>query len=62
VRQGKVILFNLSKGKLSEEVAGTIGRFIIAQLKSIALKRASLPPHLWKPIYLVIDEVDAFCR
>ena len=60
VRTGKIVLFNLSKGKYGEEVSATLGRFIIAKLKTIALQRASLPEYLRKPIYLVIDEADTF--
>ncbi|MEZ4950650.1 MAG: hypothetical protein R2784_14885 [Saprospiraceae bacterium] len=56
VNQGKVVLFNLSKGKLGEDVSETFGRFIIAQLQSIAIRRAKLPPQFRKKIYLVIDE------
>lgn len=62
IRQGKIVLFNLSKGRLGEEVSETLGRFIIAQVKRIALSRAKLPPHLRKPIYLVIDEADTFIK
>ncbi len=60
VNNGKIVLFNLSKGKLGEEVSETFGRFIIAQLQSIAIRRAKLPPQFRKKIYLVIDEADTF--
>ena len=33
---------------------------IIAQLQSIAIRRAKIPPKFRKKIYLVIDEADTF--
>jgi len=60
MKTGKIVLFNLSKGKIGEEVSETIGKFIIAKVKSFALQRANLPPHLRTPIYLIIDEADTF--
>lgn len=62
MRQGKIVLFNLSKWKIGEEVAETFWRFIIAQVKSIAFQRAKLPKHLRKPTYLFIDEADTFIK
>jgi len=62
IRKGKLILLNLSKWKLGEEVTESIGRLLIAQVKSIALLRANLPKNLRKPIYLVIDEADTFIK
>ena len=59
---GKIVMFNLSKWKIGEEVAETFGRFIIAQIKSIAFQRAKLPPHLRKPTYVFIDEADTFIK
>ena len=60
LQSGKILLFNLSKGKMGEEVTETMGRFLIAQIKSFALQRAGIPGHLRKPIYLIIDEADTF--
>lgn len=47
---------------MGEEVAETLGRLFIAQIKRIALSRANLPPHLRKQIYLVIEEADTFIK
>lgn len=59
-RKGKIIVFNLSKGLVGEEVCETIGRLIIAQLKQIALSKANIPSYIRKPIYLIVDESDTF--
>lgn len=60
LQQGKILLFNLSKGRMGEEVTETLGRLLIAQIKSFALQRAGIPAHIRKPIYLIIDEADTF--
>ena len=60
IRQGKIILFNLSKGCMGTQVSTTLGKLLIAKIKGIAFQRASLPPHLHVPMYLVIDEADSF--
>jgi len=60
IKEAKVILFNLSKWKISEEIAETMWRFILAQIKWYALQRANVPGFLRNPIYLIIDEADTF--
>ncbi|MDD2984749.1 type IV secretory system conjugative DNA transfer family protein, partial [Flavobacterium sp.] len=54
--QGKVILFNLSKGKLGEDTSKALGRFISATLLSIALQRAFEKEGNRKSCYLFVDE------
>jgi len=39
-----------------------MGRFIIAKLKSLALQRIKLPPHLITPTYLILDEANTFLK
>jgi len=43
-------------------VSETFGRFVIALIQSAAIKRAKIPPHLRKKVYLVIDEADTFLK
>jgi Cdc6-like AAA superfamily ATPase len=54
--QGKIILFNLSKGKLGEDTSRALGRFISATLLSIALQRAFESEGNRKSCYLFVDE------
>ncbi len=54
--QGKIILFNLSKGKLGEDTSRALGRFISATLLSIALQRAFESESSRKSCYLFVDE------
>lgn len=60
MQEGKVILFNLSKGKLGEDTSKALGRFISATLLSIALQRAFEKESSRKPCYLFIDEAQNF--
>ena len=60
VKDWKIVLFNLSKGRMGEEISETFWRLVIAQLQSIAIRRAKLPPWMRTKIYLVIDEADTF--
>lgn len=60
LRKGRVIVFKLSKGLIGEAISITLGKLIIAQLKQIALRNASLPEQLRIPTYLIIDEADTY--
>jgi len=53
---GKVVLFNLSKGKLGEETSRALGKFVSATILSLALQRAFSQHAQRKPCYLFIDE------
>ena len=54
--EGKIILFNLSKGKLGEDTSKALGRFVSATLLSIALQRAFINQGNRKSCYLFVDE------
>ena len=60
MQDGKIILFNLSKGKLGEDSSRALGRFISATILSIVFQRASQSEHYRKPCYLLIDEFHNF--
>lgn len=56
MQEGKVVLFNLSKGKLGEDTSRALGRFISATILSIALQRAFVGETSRKSCYLFVDE------
>lgn len=56
MNQGKIILFNLSKGKLGEDTSKALARFISATLLSIALQRAFESERNRKHCFLFADE------
>ncbi|MDO8530377.1 MAG: type IV secretion system DNA-binding domain-containing protein [bacterium] len=56
MNQGKIILINLSKGKLGEENASFFGSMFITKIKQAGMERASLPEKERKDFYLYVDE------
>ena len=60
INQRKIILFNLSKGRVGPEVSEALGRFIIATLQGIAMRRERLPKRKRVRTHLFIDECQNF--
>lgn len=52
----KIILINLSKGKLGEDNANFLGSIFIIKIKQAGMMRASIPELARKDFYLYIDE------
>jgi hypothetical protein len=52
----KIILINLSKGKIGELNAQMLGLILISKLQAAVLKRANLPEKERTPFYLYVDE------
>jgi len=60
MNEKKVILVNLSKGLVGEDISKLIGRMITMQIKLSALKRAKLDPKERTPFFLYIDEFQNY--
>ncbi|HUD45169.1 MAG TPA: DUF87 domain-containing protein [Patescibacteria group bacterium] len=58
--EGKIVLCNVSEGKLSEDTSQLIGTTIITKIHLAMLKRARIDKALRKPFYLSIDEFQNF--
>lgn len=58
--EGKIILVNLSKGKIGEDNANMIGSLLVTKLQIDAMARADIAAHLRRPFYLYIDEFQNF--
>ncbi|MBI2588481.1 type IV secretory system conjugative DNA transfer family protein [Candidatus Berkelbacteria bacterium] len=58
--QGKILLVNLSKGKIGETNAYLLGLILVAKLASAAFSRADLPEESRRPFYLYVDEFQNF--
>jgi hypothetical protein len=54
--QKKILLVNLSKGRLGERNANLLGLIIVGKLFMAALSRADSPGTAFPPFYLYIDE------
>lgn len=58
--EGKIVLVNLSKGKIGEDNANMIGSLLVTKIQIDAMARADMATHLRRPFYLYIDEFQNF--
>ncbi|MBN9483125.1 MAG: type IV secretion system DNA-binding domain-containing protein [Bacteroidetes bacterium] len=56
----KILLCNLSKGKIGEDACTLLGSMIVTFIQLAALYRARIPQHTRKPFFLYIDESQTF--
>ncbi|HHT9126717.1 MAG TPA: type IV secretory system conjugative DNA transfer family protein [Candidatus Brocadiia bacterium] len=55
-----ILLANLSKGRIGEDVSALLGSLLITAIEFEALKRAGQPEHERKDFYLYLDEFQTF--
>jgi type IV secretory pathway TraG/TraD family ATPase VirD4 len=58
--EGKILLVNLSKGKIGEDTASLLGAFLVSQLGRTALRRADSPESTRRDFYAYLDEFQSF--
>src|SRR5207253_9841249 len=58
--EGKIILCNLSKGALGEDVSSLLGSLIVTKLSLASLSRQDIPEADRRPHFLYADEVQNF--
>lgn len=56
----KILICNLSKGKLGEDASTILGSMMVNAIQLAALSRASQPEEQRKPFYLYVDEMHSF--
>ena len=56
IQNEKILLVDLSKGKIGDLNSRFLGLILISKLQAAVLKRASLPPKSFPPFYLYVDE------
>jgi hypothetical protein len=56
MNQEKIILINLSKGRLGEENSSFLGSMFLTKIKQAGMERASIPEEERKDFYLYVDE------
>lgn len=56
MKEKKIILINLSKGRLGEENSSFLGSMLITKIKQAGMARASLPERERHDFYLYVDE------
>lgn len=60
MNEGGILLANLSKGKLGEDVSSLLGSLLVTAIEVEAQKRAEIPEHERKDFYLYLDEFQTF--
>ncbi|RME57990.1 ATP-binding protein, partial [Candidatus Parcubacteria bacterium] len=58
--EGKILLINLSKGKIGDINAGLLGMIFTGKFLMAALSRVDIPQEQRRPFYLFIDEFQNF--
>lgn len=58
--QGKILLADLSKGRIGEDNSALLGAMLITKLQLAAMKRVDIPEAERKDFYLYIDEFQNF--
>ena len=56
----KIILINLSKGKIGEDNANLLGALLVSRIQFMALQRVKIPSNERIPFYLYVDEFQNF--
>ena len=60
MNEGKIIIINVSKGKLGEENAALLGSMFITKIQQGALNRAKIPEDERRDFYFYVDEFQNF--
>jgi len=60
MNEGKILLVNVSQGKLGEDNAALLGAMIITKIQLAAMNRVYLPEEQRRDFYLYIDEFQNF--
>lgn len=58
--EGKILLVNISKGRIGEEASRLLGSFLITKLQLAAMSRVDLPEIERKDFSLIVDEFQNF--
>ncbi len=58
--EGKVLIVNLSKGKIGEDNCALLGAMIVTEIQLAALSRADMPEIKRRAFYVFVDEVHNF--
>jgi len=58
--KGKILIMDLSKGKVGEDNSALLGAMVVTKLQLAALSRADLPENQRKDFYLYVDEFQNF--
>lgn len=57
---GRILITNLSKGKIGEEGSNLLGSLLVSQFQTAALTRSDLPEERRRDFFLIIDEAHNY--
>ena len=60
MNQGKILLVNVSKGRIGEDNAALLGAMLITKIQLAAMERVRIPEEERKDFYLYVDEFQNF--
>jgi type IV secretory pathway TraG/TraD family ATPase VirD4 len=60
IDKGKILLINLAKGRLGEDISSFLGSLIITKIQLAAMSRIDLPENERQDFYLYVDEFQEF--
>ncbi len=60
MNQGKILILNLSQGKLGEDNAALLGAMFITKMQLAAMNRVNIPENERRDFYLYVDEFQNF--
>lgn len=60
MNDGKILLVNLSQGRVGEDNASLLGAMLITKLQLSAMRRVDVPEEQRKDFYLYVDEFQSF--
>lgn len=58
--EGKIVMMNLSKGRIGEENSSLLGAMIITKIQLAAMSRVDVPEEQRRDFYLYVDEFQNF--
>lgn len=58
--EGKILILNLSKGRIGEDASALLGAMMITKLQIAAMSRVDIPEDERKDFYLYVDEFQNF--
>lgn len=56
----KILIMNLSKGRIGEDISGLLGAMMISKIQLAAMERVNIPEPDRKDFYLYVDEFQNF--
>jgi hypothetical protein len=60
MNEGKILIANMSQGRLGEDNAALLGAMLITKFQLAAMHRVSMPEELRRDFYLYVDEFQNF--